>query len=80
MPELILDCDNRRFNAIVSRIPKSVTEITASIAYNDNHVLVDQCIKNKINLKWWGLFNEGISTDLELIKKALNSTYITSHT
>ena len=50
MPELILDCDNRRFNAIVSRIPKSVTEITASIAYNDNHVLVDQCIKNKINL------------------------------
>lgn len=76
MPELILDCDNRRFNAIVSYIPKSVTEITASIAYNDNHVLVDQCIKNKINLEWWGLFNEGISTDLELIKKALNSPYI----
>ena len=52
MPELILDCDNRRFNAIVRYIPKSVTEITASIAYNDNHVLVDQCIKNKINLEW----------------------------
>ena len=77
MPELLLDCENRRFNAIISHLPENLKEISASIAYNDNPILVDTCIKKKINLEWWGLFNDGISTDLEIIKKALNSPYIT---
>ncbi len=77
MSELLLDCDNRRFNAIISHLPESIKEISASIAYNDNPILVDTCIKRKINLEWWGLFNDEISTDLEIIQKALNSPYIT---
>lgn len=79
MAELFLDTDNtkRNFLKLINNIPNTVKNISASIAYNSCPNLLDQCIKKMINLEWWGLFNEEMSTDVKLIEKALSSTYIT---
>lgn len=78
MPQLFLDHKNyRKLKILLSRIPAEVKEISAAVAYNTNDILIKKCIEKNINLEFWGLFNSGLSTDIEIIKKALNSTYIT---
>ena len=39
-------------------------------------MLIEECIKRKIDLDWWGLFNSGISTKLDILKKAISCSHI----
>lgn len=76
---LFLDFTNvRKLRYLLSHIPDNVSEISAAIAYTSrinntaNDIsLIDICIKKKIKLNWWGLFNAEGATDLEEIKKSL---------
>lgn len=67
----------RRLASLLTKIPPNVSKISAAVAFTQDGLLIDACIKNKIELEWWGLFNSKISTRMELVKKAIVSQYIT---
>jgi len=67
----------RQFAVLLRNIPAYVERIKAAIAFSYDELLLDTCIKKKIRLEWWGLFNSGISTSIDLIKKSLSSGLIT---
>ena len=76
--ELFFDYSTtRRLQHLIKNIPNSVEEVYAAIAYSQDNLLVDECINKKIRLEWWGLFNSGISTKIDLIKKDISSSFIT---
>lgn len=67
---------SRKFAVLLRNIPESVKEISASVAYTQDDILIKECTKKKIQLKWWGLFNSDISTKIEIVKEAIKSPYI----
>ena len=70
--ELLLDYTNvRNFFRIVSNIPGSCSRIRSAIAFNSDSLLIDEAVKKKIPLEWWGLFDFQDSTKYELVKKSL---------
>jgi len=72
------DYQTRRQLAVLLRnLPENVSRIQAAIAFSYDELLIDTCIKRKIRLEWWGLFNSRISTSIDLIKKSLSSEFIT---
>lgn len=68
-----------KFNMLVKNFYKhNISEIYAAVAYNSDSDFLDSCIKNKIKLEYYGLLNEGISTELSFLKKAVECPeYIT---
>lgn len=72
--ELFLDYSNMRgLIRFISGIPETTPEIFASIAFNTSSKLLDYCIKYKIPLNWWGLFDYKESTSIELLEIALKN-------
>lgn len=71
--DLLLDYKNirRLRNIIKNKIPNTVTNISAAIAFTQDTLLLDTCIQRKIHLNWWGLFTPDISTKPELVRLAL---------
>ena len=77
MIELYFDIKTKRnFASLLRYIPKSVTKISAAVAYTQDPKLVDVCIKNNIALEWWGLFDHEISSKMEIVRKAIASSVI----
>lgn len=77
MTELFFDIKTtRKFAVLFRKIPNTVKNISAAIAYTQSDILVEACIENNIKLEWWGLFNSQISTNLDIIKKAIRSPNI----
>jgi len=75
--KLLYDYKTKRSLAVlIKTLPKNVNKIYAAIAFSQSNLLIDKCISETIQLEWWGLFNSGLSTSLDLIKKAINSDYI----
>ena len=76
--DLLFDVKTKRNLAIILRsIPKYVKKISAAVAFTQSGILVDACIKNQINLEWWGLFNSQISSKMDIVKKAISSSFVT---
>ena len=67
----------RHLKVLLKTIPAYVERIQAAIAFSYDELLLDTCIKKGIRLEWWGSFNSGISTSIDLIKKSLSSGLIT---
>lgn len=71
----------RKLKYLLANIPKDINNIDAAIAYTtekrqDNAAdisLIDLCLKNKIKLNYWGLFNSQGGTAISEIRKALNN-------
>ena len=77
MIELYFDIKTKRnFASLLGDIPKSVTKISAAVAYTQDPKLVDLCINNNIALEWWGLFNHEISSKMEIVRKAIASSVV----
>ncbi|MPM54281.1 hypothetical protein SDC9_101059 [bioreactor metagenome] len=77
MIELYFDIKTKRnFASLLGDIPKSVTKISAAVAYTQDPKLVNVCIKNNIALEWWGLFDHEISSKMEIVRKAIASSVI----
>jgi len=75
--KLLYDYKTKRSLAVIIKtLPKNVNKIYAAIAFSQSDLLIKKCISDNIQLEWWGLFNSGFSTSLELIKTAINSDYI----
>jgi len=75
--EIFFDYSTKRKLAVLlGNIPNNVEEIYAAVAYSQHKLLIDECIKKKIKLEWWGLFNSGLSTDIDLIKQTISTSHI----
>ena len=65
---------NRKLYVTLREVPKkNVRKIYAAIAYTQSGELLDICIKNKIPLEWWGLFDSQEATKFALAKRAISS-------
>lgn len=72
--EILLDYYNiRGFLKIIDHIPIECKRIYASIAFSTYDYLINKVIKNKIELKWWGLFDQNESTKADLLEKVLSN-------
>jgi hypothetical protein len=66
----------RNLEVLLRTLPREVTRVYAAVAYSQSDLLLEKCISNKTQLEWWGLFDSGISTSLDLIKRAIESDFV----
>ena len=76
--EFVFDIKHERhILKIIYHIPSETRKIHASIAYSSSSILIDEIIKKKIEMEWFGLFNKDNPTSLDLLEKVLkNRQYI----
>lgn len=67
---------SRKFAVLLKTLPPTIKEISASVAFTQDDILIKKCNEKKIQLKWWGLFNSDISSKIEIVKEAIKSPYI----